>query len=491
MTDADACRARPSETVLAADRTYRAVIEHAPDGILLTAPDGRIFTANPAACALLGRTEEELRAVGRAGVVVVTDAARRFFEERQRTGSVRGLLTMIRKDGTTLIAHAASTVFQSEGGETLTSTTFRDVTESERARRALEILADAGRVLATSLDLDETLKHLTDLVVPKLADVCTVDLVEPEGVRRAAVAHRDPTRVASFEQVRRRAVNPEASAGVDHVLRTGEPSCVYELSDDWLRTAVLDGAHFEEARALGVRSFVSVPLIARSVTIGALTIMSDGGVPPFGEADLSLVRALGERAASAIDNAHQLARAVEARRLRDEVLSVVAHDLRGPLNTIGLATQLLARTAPGPEVDTIALAVRRADMLIHDLTLAAKMEAGSLPLERRPESVASIVDEVSALNASLAKARSLRLVAAIEGEGDLTRATVDRHRVVQMLSNLLANAIKFTPKEGRVELRCRGDGEQIVFTVSDTGSGIEPGDLPHVFDRYWQGARAR
>lgn len=164
--DADAYRARSSETVLATDRTCRVVIEHAPDGILLTAPDGRIFTANPAACALLGRTEEELRAVGRAGVVLVDDAARRFLEERQRTGSARGVLTMLRKDGTTLLAHLASTVFQGESGETLTSLTFRDVTESERARRALEILADAGRVLATSLDLDETLKHLTDLVVP-------------------------------------------------------------------------------------------------------------------------------------------------------------------------------------------------------------------------------------------------------------------------------------------------------------------------------------
>jgi len=237
---------------------------------------------------------------------------------------------------------------------------------------------------------------------------------------------------------------------------------------------------------------VSVPLIKGSTTIGALTLMSDGGVPSFGEADLSLVRALGERAATAIDNAHRHAEAVEARRLRDEMLAVVAHDLRGPLNTIHLVTTLLARKAPTEETQTIALAVRRAEELIRDLLLASKMEAGSLPLDRRPESVASIVGEVYALFSPLAEAKSLRFVAdAGDGDGDSARATLDRHRIVQLLSNLVANAIKFTPPEGRVELRSRRDAEHIQFTVSDTGAGIPAAELPHVFDRFWQGSQAR
>jgi PAS domain S-box-containing protein len=173
---------RASAVELERETPLRAVVEHSPDGILLTAPDGRILDANPTACALLGRTEEETCAAGRAGVVVPDDAAERLLEERRRTGCARGILTLRRKDGTTFLADLASTVFKSATGELWTSMTFRDVTESERGRRALEILADAGRILASSLDLRTTLKHLTDLVVPRLADVCTVDLVEPEGV---------------------------------------------------------------------------------------------------------------------------------------------------------------------------------------------------------------------------------------------------------------------------------------------------------------------
>lgn len=441
------------EAALGADARWRAVVEHAPDGILLTIPDGRIIGANPAACTLLGRTEAEICAGGRADVVVPDEALSRLLEERKRHGRARGVVTMRRGDGTTFLADIASTVFESDTGELWTSMSFGDVTQIERARHALEILADAGRVLASSLDLPTTLRQLTDLVVPRLADVCTVDLVEPDGVVRAAVAHRDPTRVAAFEQVRRRKMHPDATDGVDYVLRTGKPSYVFELTDEWLRAMALDPAHFEQALALGVRSFVSVPLIAHGVTIGALTLMSDGGVPSFGEDDLELAQALGERAAMAIDNAHRHAEVLAARRLRDEVLAVVAHDLRGPLYVIQLAAMDLERQQASNEVTTIRRAVRRADALIRDLLLASKAEGGNLQFERRSASLTTMFEEVSALHLPLAEAASLRFSADIEGK--VPNLEVDPHRIVQMLSNLVANALKFTPAGGRVELRGR------------------------------------
>ena len=464
---------------------WRSLFEHSLDGVLLTAPDGRILAANPAACAMLGRTERDVCDAGRAGIVVVDDAALRFLDQRQREGHARGILTLRRKDGSTFLADLTSAIFKSASGALRTSMTFRDVTESERGRRVLEILADAGRVLASSLDESTTLKNLTDLVVPKLADVCVVDLLTPDGVARVATAHRNPSRVAEFVQVRRRGMLPHATAGVDYVLRTGEPSCVFELSDAWLHANTVDATHFEAARKLGVRSFVAVPLVAGGRTLGALTVMSDGGVPPFGEADLSLVRALGVRAATAIDNAHRHAESLDARRLRDEVLGVVAHDLRSPLHTIQLAATLLARRTPSTELETIQRAVQRADMLIHDLLLAAKAEGGRIPLVPRTENLASILDEVDAIHRTLAESKPLELV--VTTEGTAPSAVVDRHRIVQMLSNLTANAIKFSPPGGRVEVRARADAERVVFTVSDTGIGIAADDIPHVFDRYWQG----
>ena len=476
-----------SNTQVEEEARWRLLFEHALDGVLLTAPDGSVLAANPAACAMLGRTERDVCEAGRAGLVVVDDAALRFLDQREREGHARGILTLRRKDGSTFLADLSSAIFTTSGGALRTSMMFRDVTESERARRALEILADAG-ALASSLDESTTLRNLTDLVVPKLADVCVVDLVTPVGVARVAAAHRDPSRIAEFLQVRRRTMARHATAGVDYVLRTGEPSCVFELTDAWLQANTADATHFEAARKLGVRSFVAVPLVAGGRTLGALTVMSDGGVPPFGKADLSLVRALGVRAASAIDNAHKHAESIEARRLRDEVLGVVAHDLRSPLNTIQLAATLLARGGSSPELAMIQRAVQRADVLIHDLLLAAKAEGGSIPLVRRAENLASILEEVDAIHRTLAESKPLELVMTAEGA---PTAVVDRHRIVQMLSNLTANAIKFSPPGGRVEVRARADAERVVFTVSDTGIGIAADDIPHIFDRYWQGRHSQ
>lgn len=483
----DRHRPPPPDAALAVDAEarWRSVFDHAMDGILLTAPDGRVFAANPAACVMLGRTEDEICRAGRAGLVVPDEAAQRFLEERARVGHARALVRLRRGNGATFLAEVSSSIFATSGGEQRTSMVFRDATESERARRALVILADAGRVLARTLDERETLASLTGLIVPELADVCVVDLKSEAGVLRVAVAHRDPSKIPEFIQVRRRALRPDTTAGVDYVLRTGESSCVLEMTDAWLATATMDIEHFKQARALGIRSFVAVPLITHGCTIGALTVMSDGGVPTFGDADVALVRALGERAASAIDNARRHADAVEARRLRDEVLGVVAHDLRGPLNTIHLATQLLGEPVARGPVEIIDRAVRRADVLIQDLLLAVKAEGGTLPLVPRAQDLAAILAEVDALHRTLAESKSLGLIVRLEG--DLSPVTVDRHRIVQMLSNLMANAIKFTAPGGRVELLARRDGDRMVLTVHDTGAGIAADELPHVFDRYWQG----
>ena len=136
----------------------------------------------------------------------------------------------------------------------------------------------------------------------------------------------------------------------------------------------------------------------------------------------------------------------------------------------------------------IQRAVQRADVLIHDLLLAAKAEGGSIPLVRRAENLASILEEVDAIHRTLAESKRLEFAVTAEGA---TSVVVDRHRIVQMLSNLTANAIKFSPPGGRVEVRARADAERVVFTVSDTGIGIAADDIPHIFDRYWQGRHSQ
>ncbi len=467
---------------------WHLVFDAALDATMLVTRDGRIIAANPQACTLTGHTEGELLTAGRDGVVVANECFRRFLEERDRAGRARAVLTLRRRDGTTLLADVAAAAFTSPRGEKLVTLNLRDVTEAERNRRTLEILAEAGKFLGTSLDQQATLDGLTSLVVPRLADACVVDLFEGGEVKRVAAAHRDPTKAAQLIALRR----PQArhlGSSVDAVLRTGEPAVVERVTDEWLRRITEDEEQLRAVRALGVRSAISAPLMARGKTLGALSLVSLGETPEFTRADLVLVTALAGRAALALDNARQYREAVDARRMREEVLATVTHDLRAPLNAVLLTAGVLERRGASPELDRIKASVRRADRLIEDLLTASKVEGGRLALDLELESCAALVNEVLEAHRAEALAHELELTGTCDDAAGKVRA--DHHRVVQLLGNLVANALKFTGHGGRVTLSARADADAVVFSVTDTGRGIAPEDLPHVFDRFWQGAHTR
>ena len=463
---------------------WRALFENALEGMLLATPDGTIIAANPAACRMFGRNEEELRQLGRSPeTVVMNEAFKELAERRKREGHARGNATLRRGDGSTFTADMSGVAFEGPNGPRV-HIMLIDVTEQLRTHRALEILAKAGRVLGESLDVTATLKELMSLVVPDLADLCALDILDNEEIRRMVVAHRDPTKAELVRVVRRRGA--QNRAGVEYVLRTGKPQLVKKVTDEFARASTHDDTHFEEAKQLGVTSFVSVPLVARGRTLGAFTLASTGGVPPYDEYDLALASALGDQAALAVANAGTHDASVQATRLRDEVLEVVSHDLKNPLNTIKLSAGSLARRVEAEEIPVLLRAVARAEQLIQDLLDVSKMEFGTIALDRKPTSLRAIVDGVLALHKDAAAAKGIDLGADVVGEEEVD---VDSHRIAQMLDNLVGNAIKFT-QTGSVEVRARVTPSTLVIEVHDTGPGMAPDVLPHVFDRFWQSAHA-
>jgi signal transduction histidine kinase len=185
--------------------------------------------------------------------------------------------------------------------------------------------------------------------------------------------------------------------------------------------------------------------------------------------------------------------AEQATRTRDEVLAMVAHDLRNPLNLIMTSGSFLLDTAVQLEsgqreqLQMIHRAAERMARLIQDLLEVAGMEAGHLAVELRTESVGPLMREACGSLGHAADAKAIRL--SLEGEDELPRINADRDRVLQVLGNLIGNALKFTPEGGDVRVGAQRDGDWVRFSVSDTGSGIDERDLPHVFDRFWQAQR--
>ena len=179
--------------------------------------------------------------------------------------------------------------------------------EAERAlRQRMTFLADASELLGSSLDYEATLAQLARLAVPEMATWCSVDMVGPDGsIQRLAVAHEDPDRVAWAESLGAEyPPDPDQPMGVPNVIRTMTAEFVPEITDELLVEAAQgDERLLEIVRELGLRSAITVPLIARGRALGALSLIRDDTAPRYTELDLDLASELARRAASAVDNA--------------------------------------------------------------------------------------------------------------------------------------------------------------------------------------------
>ena len=203
--------------------------------------------------------------------------------------------------------------------------TNTDIDDQKRAEHAQQFLLDAGAALASSLDYRSTLRTVAERAVPHVADWCVIDVVDERGsLRRVAVAHADPGKVALAEEVwSRYPPEPGDAAGVAKVVRTGEAEVVEEIDDDLLRAAARDDLHLDLLRELGLRSYICVPIVARDGVLGALTWVSAESARSFDAGDVALAQELSRHIAAAVENA-RLYLAVEERARAARVLETIA-----------------------------------------------------------------------------------------------------------------------------------------------------------------------
>ncbi|MDQ6886205.1 MAG: PAS domain-containing sensor histidine kinase [Gemmatimonadota bacterium] len=218
-------------------------------------------------------------------------------------------------------------------------------------------------------------------------------------------------------------------------------------------------------------------------------LMHDGGM-----IYTAVLRDVSERKRAEQERSRLLEVAQHATRAREELLGVVSHDLRNPLSAIAMCVSALAESLPetdsgvGYMIDTIARSAELMNRLIQDLLDSAAIESGRVSMELTSQSPDRLIQEALTLLAPIAAERDILLIADVQPVLPLVRA--DRERVLQVLSNLVSNAVKFTPPGGRITLRAEQDAGMVRFGVADTGSGIPSEDVPHLFDRFWHARRA-
>jgi signal transduction histidine kinase len=366
----------------------------------------------------------------------------------------------------------------------------------QELRRAVEeqrFLAEASRLLASSLDYATTFKNLTQLAVPKLADYCIVDIVAEDGsFERLAVAHHDPAKQALLYEIQRRyPMSEDAPAGFQKVIRTGEAELFPEIGDDFLKPLAQDAEHLAMLRALGLRSGICVPLLARGRVLGALTLSIAGSGRVYGANDLALAEKLGYRAAMAIDNARLYYEAQNAVRMRDQFLSIASHELKTPLTALLGNAQMLQRRAAREghfgerdqrALNVIAAQATRLNKMIAALLDISRIEMGQLSIARAPMDLGALARRVVAEMQPTFERHTIVY-------GDTGAPLVvegDELRLEQVLHNLIGNAVKYSPAGGSIMVRVEQHGSSACVVVRDQGIGIPAASLARLFTRFYR-----
>nr|WP_244973947.1 ATP-binding protein [Longimicrobium terrae] len=349
---------------------------------------------------------------------------------------------------------------------------------AETAALRATLLSEASRALGASLDSATALEQLARILVPRMADLCVIELGEGDGTSVRAIAHADPA-----EEARLRAL-AENGSPLAPLLGRARTLTLPRLPARIGETGIA---------FMGVepRSLVSTPLRAGGRVIGALTMISFSPERRYLREDQALAEELAGRAALALENARLFADARRATAARERILSIVAHDLRNPLASIAMGAEMALHLMP-PRADSYAretlagiqASATQVHRLVEDLLDVGRLEATDAPLQTADLFAIDLLEQAESMLRPLAAGRGLELRMQCADE-DL-RVHADSVRAIQVLSNLVGNAIKFTPSGGSITVRAEAAAGMVRLSVIDTGPGIPAEHLPHLFGAFWQ-----
>ena len=366
-----------------------------------------------------------------------------------------------------------------------------------RDRERLQLLSDTSRALASTLDPIETLTRVARSAVPQVADWVVLHRWEGDALTFACAAHREPEQLARLERFHRGFEPPlhGATGLLAQVANTRAPVLLTDPGRDHPVEGIDDAPYREVLEGLEVGSCLGVPVMIGQRLLGTIFFHYRRGGRAYEPRDVSLAQELAFRTALALDNARLYQEAQAAVRSRDNVMAIVSHDLRNPLNAIALNLSLLTRPwndereggdrrRGRSQLESIKRSVQRVGRITEDLLAASTIQAGHFAVRASAESLEVLLADLTQALEPMAAEQGTTLEATFP-EG-LPPVRCDRDRVLQVFGNLCGNALHVTPRGGFIRVTAKRDGGFVCFRVSDTGPGLPASQLSSVFDRYWQ-----
>lgn len=366
----------------------------------------------------------------------------------------------------------------------------QEIKERKQVELNLKYLAEASRILSSSLDYKTTFSNIAKLAVPKIADWCAVDILDGKGgLEQVAVAHKDPTKVKWARQLRK--INPpdlNASTGIPNVIRTGKSEFYPVITDEMIAKTAKNKKQLKLIRDIGFTSAIVAPLCREGKCIGGITFVTSETKRHYTEADLVMAEELASRASLALENAGLYKASQDAIASRDNFISVASHELKTPITSVKIFTEVMQQHSKQIGDDKALGHLTKMNKqldkltdLIYNMLNISKIQAGRLEFNQKifdfDESVKEIVD---VLQQGTPRQKIL-----IFGRTN-KKIYGDEDRIGQVLSNLVANALKYSPKSEKIIVRLTANKENVIVCVQDFGIGMAKEHLDKIFERFYR-----
>lgn len=451
------------------EEKFKGFMESSYDAIVLVDSKSNIIFLNQQVLNWFGYTTNEL--IGQPIEILIPERYREthvkhrndYMIHPESRGMGRNLdLWARRKDGSEFPVDIAISPLPT-GNEPIVSAVIRDITEMKRVERQQKFLLEMNRILTQTVDYQERLQIIVNIMVPKFADWSSISMIEDDQLKLKAVSCNDP-----------------AETNKTLVLPTSRAA---ELLIDYAE-------HEVPASKKAI-----IPFQIQGKKIGSISlVMSDSG-RNFSKADLMFAEIVVNRSTLFIENARLYKEAKEAIKMREDVVAIVSHDLKNPLGSISLSTQVLEKKKPEgisdeawnnlkTKIDIIKNATEKATSLIKNILDLSKIESGTLIIEKKNTDITSLTSSIVDMLKPMADEKNIKIETWFQIDDPII--SCDPEKISQALLNLIGNAMKFTSNGGIIKINVATEQSNLRFSIQDSGHGIAKEDLPHLFDRYWQ-----
>jgi len=374
-------------------------------------------------------------------------------------------------------------------------TTVRNISRRKSNEDKLHFLVESEKILSITADFRQRLREKAKLTVPTLADWCRIDILDESGnIERVITVHEDPQMLKYYAEYEKKyPVTSRDAVYVPTIIASMKPRFIPYFDEASARAISHSEEHFQAIQKLGIHSSMIIPIVSRGRGLGCMTLAYAQSGRIYSDDDFHFFQEFCHHIGVLLDNARLFDEILKRDGAKDVFLASLSHELRNPLAPIKSSLELVRlKHVPDDVLEEIEIIEHNFDhmaKLLNDLLDVTRFTRGAITIVKRQLDLRTIIER--ALKSSDTLLQKANIALHVTYPPETLRIQADETRIEQAIRNLLSNASKFTPPRGAISVELRREGDDVLISVKDTGEGIDPRDLPYIFELYYRGRNAK